>query len=148
MTELNLTQSDPRDHPDFRREYYPLADGKEPPPADLSDTNDIRKVEFLNIYYRMNTLCAELIELRQSERNAIGERENEVLQAIEACMADRDALEDKYAPIGFLGEPEMEDVFVTNLKFSYSKYRPHREVHTQRFSMFVAVPFPDEEDVN
>src|SRR5438093_8024660 len=92
---------DPRSRSDFRREYYPKANGRDAPPEDSPERNDRIMLEFLAAYYRLNCEYDRLGDVRKkpaSEERAQQEREQ--LQAIEKVLIVRDGLEDRYAPLG------------------------------------------------
>jgi hypothetical protein len=94
--------------------------GKEAPPANTRDRNEQITLEFLSAYYALNCEHASLLHLRQdTESRARAAAELERLQAIEAVLIQRDALEDKYAPMGIIAEPIVENGFTADIKFTF-----------------------------
>ncbi len=133
---------DPRTEADFQAEHWPLCDGGEPPPSGTDDRTGRRKIEFLASYYRLNRLYGRLDALRN---DASKEDERLVLQQIQMAIAERDALEDFYAPEGFLGEPVMDGIFYRNIEFTHARRREYYQTKaTSAFSVFVQLPPPGE----
>ena len=138
--------SDPRDRQDFQLEYYPTADGKEAPGADASRQNDRIKAEFCAVYYELNRLYAQLLDVRNT--SALAEKkaaERQALQAIEEVLICRDALEDRYAPMGVIAEPIVERGFTKDLRCSFGDVdaagRRRSELYT--ITTYVPVPLPE-----
>ena len=112
--------NDPRGQPDFEFSHYPKANGKEAPPANAGDRNERIVLEFLSVYYALNREHAKLRDVRQTaespQRTA---QERERLQDIEKVLIQRDSLEDKYAPIGIIAEPVVQNGFTVDVKFTF-----------------------------
>jgi hypothetical protein len=133
------TSSDPRLLPDFHAEYLPLCDGGIIPPADTTDRIERRQIEFLAVYYRLNRLYA----LLQAIRLGLTPGDDAlVLREIQKAMRDRDALEDRYEPEGFLGEPVMDGVFYKDIEFTYAVRRQPEPLTSSHFSLFIPLPPP------
>jgi hypothetical protein len=112
--------NDPRGQPGFQSAHYPKANGKEPPPANAEDRNDRIVLEFLSVYYALNREQAKLRDVRNnaaSPQQTAAERER--LQAIEKVLIQRDGLENKYAPLGIIAEPVVENGFTVDIKFTF-----------------------------
>jgi hypothetical protein len=116
----STSMDDPRSQPNFQPSHFPRANGKEAPPAHTGDRNEKVVLEFLAVYYALNCEHATLREVRHnaaSSQQAAVERER--LQAIEKVLIQRDGLEDKYAPIGIIAEPVVENGFTIDVKFTF-----------------------------
>src|SRR5437899_2481627 len=101
---------DPRSRSDFLPQHYPRANGKEAPPIDAAAQNDRIVLEFLAVYYELNSESSRLLEVRKRpDSQQRSEAERERLQAIEKVLVLRDGLEDRYAPFGVIAEPSISD---------------------------------------
>ncbi|MFN0125154.1 MAG: hypothetical protein ACKV19_00515 [Verrucomicrobiales bacterium] len=129
--------ADPRRRSGFLPKFFPLCDGAEPPPPGAKDTVARRQIEFLTTYYELNVLYAELEAVRRRRGNA-----GELLKRIAEALRARDQLEDRYAPEGFLGEPEMEGLFFRNIRFSHARARAAAPAVESSFSLFVPLVLP------
>lgn len=127
---------DPRWLPDFDPTLYPQCDHGAPPPASDKSPAAARKLEFLAAYYRINVFSRALRLIRAQGHAAADERE--ALQAIERALLARDALEDKYAPLGVVATPDFEDGLVKDVSF----VQPARPAPASSLSMLFAVPPP------
>jgi hypothetical protein len=120
---------------------FPLCDGAPPPPPGAADPVARRKIEFLAAYYKLNVLYAEL----EAVRRARGEAQA-ILEKIAEALRARDQLEDRYAPEGFFGEPEMDGLLFRNVRFSHARASasaPAPESAPQSsFSLFVPLVLP------
>jgi hypothetical protein len=116
MTRTNAF-SDLRARPDFDPALLPRCDGGAWPPSDSTDRQQRRVNEFAAVYYAMNRalMCAEAAR-------ATGNTLAETAALDEFCAASRarDALEDHYAPEGFLAEPVLENSRYVNLRFTWA----------------------------
>jgi hypothetical protein len=108
-----------------------------PPPPDATEPVARRQIEFLTAYYHLNVLYAELEAVRRRRGDAEG-----LLKKITEALRARDQLEDRYAPEGFLGEPEMEGLFFRNVKFSHARARAAAPQVGSSFSLFVPLVLP------
>jgi hypothetical protein len=135
---------DPRLEPGFDPAHFPLCDGQPPPPPDTADPVEIRQLEFLAAYYRVNRLQARL----EAVRRGGGRRaERPLLRDLEAAIRERDRIEDKYEPEGFLGEPLMRGVFCESIEFTHARSgQPMPLAESSRFSLHIPLP-PEGADV-
>src|SRR2546422_5721915 len=134
---------DPRSRSDFLREYYPKANGKDAPPEDSPQRNDRIMIEFLAAYYSLNREYGRLRELRKKTDSAErAQQEREHLQAIEKVLIVRDGLEDRYAPLGVIAEPLVNDGFAVDVKFSFGNVDANGRRRSDLFTMTVYVPIP------
>lgn len=129
--------TDPRRRRGFTPEWLPLCNGGEPPPPGATDTVSRRQIEFLTAYYDLNVLYAELEAVRRQRGEA-----QKLLQKVAAALRWRDQLEDRYAPEGFLGEPEMDGLVVRNVKFSHARAHMTPPEGESSFSLFVPLVLP------
>jgi hypothetical protein len=131
------TIADPRSRRGFRAELFPLCDGADPPPPGPTDKVARRQIEFLAAYYQLNRLYAKLAAVRRGRGNA-----EPVLKEIAEALRARDSLEDRYAPEGFLGEPEMDGLFIRNVTFSHARAALPAPASGSSFSLFVPLVLP------
>jgi hypothetical protein len=96
-----------------------------------------RQIEFLTAYYALNVLYAELEAVRRKRGDA-----QPLLKKIAGALRARDELEDRYAPEGFLGEPEMDGLFFRNVKFSHARASATAPALESSFSLFVPLVLP------
>jgi len=129
--------ADPRCRRGFRPEFFPLCDGVKPPPPGATDTVARRQIEFLAAYYELNVLYAKLEAVRRKRGEAQG-----LLKKIAEALRARDQLEDRYAPEGFLGEPEMDGLFFRNVKFTHARAGAVAPAVETSFSLFVPLVLP------
>jgi hypothetical protein len=129
--------ADPRRRRGFRAEFFPLCDEGDAPPTGSTDAVARRQIEFLAAYYELNVLYKELAEVRRRRAGA----EPQLKKIAEALRA-RDALEDRYAPEGFIGEPEMDGLFVRNVRFSHARADAPDSRFGSSFSLFVPLKLP------
>lgn len=95
---------DPRTIVPFQPELYPLCNGGCAPPPDTSDPFEFACLEFLAAHYRLNAAVA-----RQPA-------DPSCLPLVEATNALHELL-DRYAPIGFFGDPVRIGPFCRDLRF-------------------------------
>jgi hypothetical protein len=128
MTRTNL--SDLRARPDFDPALLPRCDGGAWPPSDTTDRQQRRVIEFAAVYYAMNRalMCAEAA---RATGNALAE--TAALDEFCAASRTRDALEDQYAPEGFLAEPVLENSRYVDLRFTWAGKPPAPRVFAHRF---------------
>ncbi len=94
---------DPRFRPGFIPELWPLCDGQPTPISGDPDLHERRCLEFLSAYYQVNVL---VFRLNQARGHPAAEALQEpILRNITQATQALDDLEDRYAPIGFYGEP-------------------------------------------
>lgn len=111
------TFRDPRGEAGFDAACWPLLNGSAIPTLTAeSSLHERRCVELLASYYRINRCNAALLQAREAnEAKADKSAIDRLLDQVDQVLQAHDALEDRYAPIGFYGEPEMEDVFYRNI---------------------------------
>lgn len=129
--------ADPRRRRGFLAKCFPLCDGAKPPPPGATDTVARRQIEFLTAYYDLNVLYAKLEAVRRKRGDARG-----LLNKIAEALRARDQLEDRYAPEGFIGEPEMDGLFFHNIKFSHARAGVAAPADEINFSLFVPLVLP------
>jgi hypothetical protein len=116
---LNLEPSpdfrDPRRSPGFERPCWPLCNGKAAPPPRAPDLHERRCLEFLASFYELNVLNKRLLAARKAGEPS--RRIKGLLENIAAATTALEALEDRYAPIGFFGEPVMKGIRYHNIVF-------------------------------
>ncbi|PWU09167.1 MAG: hypothetical protein C5B50_27990 [Verrucomicrobia bacterium] len=127
---------DPRLEPGFERACWPLCDGGLAPPPNSPGLHERRCIEFLAAFYHINVLNKRLRAARRARpgvRTALSARAQGVRTALSAQAADRqirlllkqistalttlELLEDRYAPIGFFGEPIMDGTTYKDIVF-------------------------------
>lgn len=129
---------DPRSQPEFEPEHFPLCDGGSAPAPGTTDPIACRKIEFLAVYYRLNRLLARL---QASRTGAVAASPDIVRRDILRAILDRDALEDRYEPEGFLGEPVMDGIFYRALEFTHAHSRQfYRPLASSHFSCSIPIP--------
>jgi hypothetical protein len=107
---------DPRRRPGFKPRLWPLCNGKPAPKTASRELYERRCVEFLAAFYRINVANQRLLDARRmrSSKTIIKSR----LDSAAAATDDLEALEDRYAPIGFFGEPVMDGIRYQNIIFT------------------------------
>jgi len=106
---------DPRTEDEFQSCHWPHCNEKDAPPVGTLDRHERRCVEFLTAYYRINCRQGELEVARK--RSSSPEEIQQRLASVEAALEELDRLEDRYAPVGFYGEPKMCGVFYSDIRF-------------------------------
>jgi hypothetical protein len=106
---------DPRLEPDFAPEHWPLCNGEPAPPAGVSDLHDRRCLEFLACFYRLNVLNSKLLAARQACRPE--STAQALVRQIGKVTRKLEAAEDRYAPVGFFGEPILDGVRYHDIVF-------------------------------
>jgi hypothetical protein len=123
----------PSADPEFDPALYPKCN-QGPPPSPLDgESAAAAKREFLAAYYGLNKSHRRLAGVRGEKGNP--EEERAALQAIEQALLARDAVEDKYAPLGITATPEFTKGYVTNVSF----VQPPRAARGASLSMVFAV---------
>jgi hypothetical protein len=119
QTPLNFEPSpdflDPRLVPGFERACWPRCNGAAAPPPGSPDLHERRCLEFLAAFYQLNVLNKQLQALRKTR--ASRRRIKALLERIASSTAALEALEDRYAPIGFFGEPVMKGIRYQDIVF-------------------------------
>jgi hypothetical protein len=106
---------DPRLDPGFQPEHWPLCNGAESPAPVAPDLHSRRCIEFLALFYRLNVLNSQLHAARLV--NSAQDRIKAILDQIATVTETLEATEDRYAPIGFFGEPLMDGIRYSNVIF-------------------------------
>jgi len=106
--------ADPRQQPGFRRDDWPLCNGKEAPCWEKADLHERRCLEFLAAFYSLNVLQADLLTAHQAGAR---EKASGILAKIQQATRALEALEDHYAPIGFYGDPVMDGMRYHDIRF-------------------------------
>jgi hypothetical protein len=98
---------DPRVCPDFDPRHWPLCDGRPAAPPGTTELHERRCIEFLAAFYRINVLSDRLLaaQLAGATDSALKSIRDEIAAATVAL----ETMEDRYAPIGFFGEPVMDE---------------------------------------
>lgn len=128
---------DPRSRADFQRRFWPLCNGRAAPRPGAPGLHDRRCLEFLAAFYHLNLANHHLLAARQA--GASKGRIAAGIAAVRRATARVEALEDRYAPIGFFGEPVMEGIRYRDLVFVRPEMpRSYRPVEKQ--SSWFAIP--------
>jgi hypothetical protein len=140
-----LEFNDPRSESDFDPAFYPLAGGCPPPSPESNDRDDRIKLEFCAVYYQLNRINARLTDLRKQQGEpAAGDQERCLLMEVEGTLRLRDALEDRYTPLGVIAEPIAKDGFTVDFKFTFGDRSVLREQRTRLLSstalLFLSAP--------
>lgn len=107
---------DPRRGRAFDPEAWPLCNGTAAPPPAAKDPFDRRCLEFLAIYYKVNLLNRRLQRAPKKNQKSAFNRKK-ILNQIKRAFEKLEALEDRYEPIGFYGEPVMDGYFYKDIRF-------------------------------
>jgi hypothetical protein len=138
--DLNLEPSldfvDPRLRRGFQPACWPKCNGRATP-AHSRDLHERRCLEFLAAFYRLNVLNKEL-QLARKQR-ATPRRIKPLLAKIAAATSALEALEDRYAPIGFFGEPAMKGMRYHNIIFRRPEL-PRLQPKASTLSSHFAIP--------
>jgi hypothetical protein len=132
---------DPRTRSDFQPEHWPLCNGHEAPPFAAADLHQQRCLEFLAAYYEVNCRHDALRTARAMEPGAPEIQRH--LDLVAAALEEVDALEDRYAAIGFYGEPVMEGFFYRSIHFHRPEL-PRLSSPSVMISSHLAIPGLDE----
>ena len=128
---------DPRLGRHFDRRCWPLCNGEPAPPPDAPGLHERRCLEFLAAYYHVNVATNELQAARRSR--ASKRIVNNRLRKLVSAMATLEVLEDRYAPIGFFGEPVMKGTRYQNIVFIRPEL-PKLYPKASMLSSHIAVP--------
>ena len=131
--------SDPRLENDFNPDLWPRLNGADAPAPGTGDAHDRRSVELLAAYYRINVLNRQLIALR-SQTLVQSESATKVLvRQIHGATLALGSIEDRYAPIGFFGEPTLEGVWYRDVLITRPGV-PKIHPEPSSVSSFIAIP--------
>ena len=141
LIESEYAQIDPRDRRDFCERFYPKANGRMAPASYAKGRNERTVLEFLAAYYDLNCAYHGVLEARKTG-DAAAEREQ--LRAMEQVLIVRDALEDRYAPLGVIAETVVHDGFAVDVRFSFGDVDAAGRRRTDRYRLaaFLPVPLP------
>ncbi len=128
--------TDPRTDHDFEPEHFPLCDGRPSVPGAPATDDGARMLEFLAAYYAINRLTARVAKARSAGGDAAAP-----LRELAGARAARDALEDRCAPVGFLAEPVLDGLMVTDVRFTTAR-KAARKPGIHRASFTLEIP-PD-----
>ena len=132
---------DPRAQPGFEPKHWPLCDGGAVPALGECTLHERRCVEFLAFFYRLNVLNSELLAARAA--GAEEERAKSLLAQISAATRELESVEDRYAPIGFFGEPVMDGIRYRDVIFVRPEL-PRIYSPASMLSSCIAIPGLDE----
>jgi len=106
--------SDPRLEPGFQPEDWPLCHDEPAPPPNPPGLHERRCLEFLAAFYRINVAQRRSTGLvgSGSQEGLPGSQTDEI-----AATKALEKLEDRYAPIGFFGEPVVKGLRCQNVIF-------------------------------
>ena len=107
---------DPRREAKFKPEAWPLCNGEPAPLPGTRGRYERRCLEFLAAFYRLNILNQQLHDFRKKGESR--RRVKSLLDKIAAATVALESLEDRYAPIGFFGEPVMQGMRYHNIIFN------------------------------
>jgi hypothetical protein len=128
---------DPRLRPGFERVCWPLCNGRAAPAPHSTDLHERRCLEFLAAFYELNVLNKRLLASRKGQ--APQRRIKGLLSKIASATTALEALEDRYAPIGFFGEPIMKGIRYHNIVFLRPEL-PRRQPKASTLSSHFAIP--------
>jgi hypothetical protein len=108
--------ADPRRQPDFQPGLWPLCNGQPAPPPGVRGLFERRCLEFMAACYRLNVANERLRQARAARAGpSVLRARRAKVAAATAALTD---LEDRYAPIGFFGEPVMGGDHCHNVLFN------------------------------
>jgi hypothetical protein len=107
--------ADPRLKPSFKFRLWPLCNGGPGPEPESSGLYQRRCLEFLTAFYQLNVANQRLLDARKAR--ASKKVIKSCLDDVASATADLEAIEDRYAPIGFFGEPVMDGIRYQNIVF-------------------------------
>jgi hypothetical protein len=141
--DLQNSLKDPRCSRGFLPQHHPRVNGREAPPVDTTEGNERITIEFLAAYYHLNCEYSRLLEVRRSPVSPCRcEAEKNALQAIEKVLIVRDSLEDRYAPLGVITEPVVQDGFTVDLNIRFGNVDAAGGRRTDAYTLTAYVPIP------
>ncbi len=137
QTKYDHCYQDPRTTPGFPPECYPVERDIQ---AAVPESIQLAKGRFKAVYARRNLCLRNLSGLQVTDP----ERPRWLRQVLFLTEAI-DYLEDLYAPVGLMAEPEMDDaMFTRELSFTHAPHaRTNPEPVESSFSLYIRVPFED-----
>jgi len=127
---------DPRLRPGFKPRLWPRCNGEAAPAPRARGLYERRCLEFLAAFYRLNLANQRLLDARKAR--AAGKVVKSRLAAVATSTADLEVLEDRYAPIGFFGEPLMDGILYQDIIFArpeVPKHYPQVRIQTMVFQI-------------
>jgi hypothetical protein len=127
---------DPRLRSGFEPACWPRCNGAPAPPRGSPGLHERRCLEFLAAFYRLNVLNKQLQAARKAR--APQQRIKALLAGIASASTALEALEDRYAPIGFFGEPVMKGIRYQNIVFvrpALPKLQPKASTLSSHFAI-------------
>lgn len=106
---------DPRLIRGFDIKHWPTCNGQAAPLPGATDLHDRRCLEFLAAYYELNVLNHNLLQARRKRADQKAIRA--ILARINRASDTLEKLEDRYAPVGFYGEPTMDGIRYKDIAF-------------------------------
>jgi hypothetical protein len=131
---------DPRRQPGFQPRHWPLCNGQAAPAPESQDPHERRCLEFLAAFYQLNRL-QDLLLIAQ--RSGESEEARALLGEISQATTALETLEDRYAPIGFFGEPVLDDLRYCDIHFVRPEL-PRIYASLSSASSHIAIPGLDE----
>ncbi|HTG45593.1 MAG TPA: hypothetical protein VK633_13805 [Verrucomicrobiae bacterium] len=139
--EPSIDYSDPRLAEDFQACCWPSCNGGSAPPVGTLDLQERRCLEFLTAYYHLNCANRAITDLRNETVSSVHLQSRRFNFA--AALQALENLEDRYAPIGFYGEPVMtEEAFYKDIHFVRPELR--HPGGTPLVGPFLAIPGLDQ----
>lgn len=128
---------DPRLRPGFNPRLWPLCNGKPAPGPGAPGLHQRRCLEFLAAFYHLNVANQRLLDARKTRASPrlIKSR----LDAVASATAALEALEDRYAPVGFFGEPVVDGLRYRNIIFVRPEV-PRQYPRTPQQTVSFAIP--------
>jgi hypothetical protein len=127
---------DPRLQSGFEPACWPRCNGAATPLPGSPGLHERRCLEFLAAFYRLNVLNKQLQAARKAR---VSQRRIKALLAeIASASTALEALEDRYAPIGFFGEPVMKGIRYQNIVFvrpALPKLQPKASTLSSHFAI-------------
>lgn len=124
--------TDPRLTEGFDPDLMPFCDGDEAPDPGTKELNQIRMIQFVSLFYLINSANRSVEEGRKSGNVA---QERLGLERLGILSTARLNLEDKLAPAGFLADPIFVEGRCVDIRFTWPGRKPTASVHVQRFSV-------------
>ena len=124
------------------RDLKPTCDGKRYRDNGKRDTLSVARRQFVKAYQRINQAYARLLDWRE-RRNGKPKSpraEHRLLRAIEKAIVAREALDARYAPQGFLGQPLYQNGFTIDVSLIHGN-RPRHRLAKVRSSAQITLTF-------
>ena len=128
---------DPRLQAGFDRTCWPRCNGKAAPPPKPPGLHERRCIEFLAAFYHLNVLNKSLLAARRARTPQ--KQIKSLLHKLAKSTSTLEALEDRYAPIGFFGEPVMKGIRYHDIIFRRPEL-PRLQPKASTLSSYFAIP--------